>query len=130
TLATLGFGTLSADLRSAQADVAIKRAETSNTEIEVQNAYSELLSTNLVAKPQSAEYMQTPPTISGRYAGVEEGTYKFRVKPKPQPGKYELLVFDLENPDAITIAETGPTALGTRGLYVSFSGDVASYRDT
>ncbi len=130
TLATLGFGTLSADLRSAQADVAIKRAETANTEIEVQNAYSELLSTNLVAKPQSADYTQTPPVISGRYNDTEEGTYKIRIKPKSQPGKFELAVFDLENPETVTIAETGPTALGARGLFISFPDGPATYRDT
>lgn len=128
-LVSLSLGTLSAELQSAQADVAIKRAETANTHIALDNAWSELLSDDLVAKPQGATYTQTAPIISGRYAG-EEGTYKFRVRSRTQPGKFDLLVFDLETVGAVEIEKTGPTPLGTRGLYVSFPAALAEYSDT
>lgn len=129
TLASLGLGTLSAELQSAQAEVAIKRAETSNTQISLENAWSELLSDNLVAKPQSSTYTQTAPVITGRYSG-DTGTYKFRIKAQAQPTEFDLLVFDLENPEPVEIEKTGPTPLGTKGLYVSFPDTPAAYRDT
>ncbi len=128
-LVVLSLGTLSAELQSAQANVAIKRAEVANTQIALDNAWSELLSDNLVAKPQSSNYTQTAPFISGRYVG-EEGTYKFHVRPQKQPGKFDLFVFDLETVGAIEIEKTGPTPLGTRGLYVSFLDGPAAYSDT
>lgn len=129
SLVSLSLGTLSAELQSAQADVAIKRAETANTQIALDNAWSELLSDDLVAKPQSSTYTQMAPIISGRYAG-DEGTYKLRVRRQTQPGKFDLLVFDLEAVDAVEIEKTGPTPLGTRGLYVSFPDELSDYSDT
>ncbi|GMU74330.1 MAG: hypothetical protein AMXMBFR44_5270 [Candidatus Campbellbacteria bacterium] len=129
TLASLGLGTLSAELQSAQAEVAIKRAETANTQISLDNAWSELLSDDLVAKPQSSSYTQTAPIITGRYSG-DTGTYKFRIKAQAQPTEFDLVVFDLENPEPVEIEKTGPTPLGTKGLYVTFPDALATYRDT
>ncbi len=128
-LVSLSLGTLSAELQSAQADAAIKRAEVANTQIALDNAWSELLSDDLVAKPQGSTYTQTAPRITGRYDGPE-GTYKFRVRRQTQPGKFDLLVFDLETVGPVEIEKTGPTPFGTRGLYVSFPDELATYNDT
>jgi len=129
TLAELSLGTLVAELNAAEADAAIKRAETGNSQVNLENAWSELLSDDLVARPQSSTYTQTPPVITGRYGG-EEGTYKFRIESQPQPNRFNLLVFGLENVDALEIDKTGPTPLGTRGLFVSFPDGVDAYKDT
>ena len=67
TLVSLGLGTLGAELQSAQASLAIKRAEHANTSVNldairdkqdtlVANAYSELLSNDLIAEPKSSTY--------------------------------------------------------------------------
>lgn len=128
-LVSLSLGTLPAELQSAKADVALQKAETGNVEVNLENAWSELLSADLVAKPQGSAYEQTSPIISGRYVG-EEGTYKFRVSAQNQPNKYNLSVFDLESAGTIEIDKTGPTRLGTRGLFVTFPDDLDSYKDT
>ncbi len=127
-LAELTLGTLVAELQAAEADAAIKRAEIGNAQITVENAWSELLSDDLLAKPESSTYTQTAPTITGRYDGPQ-GTYKLRVKSQAQTGRYDLLVFGLEETSR-EVDKTGPTALGTRGLYISFPDGVASYKDT
>jgi RND family efflux transporter MFP subunit len=128
-LVSLSLGTLTADLQSARADVALRRAEMGNEEVNLENAWSELLSADLVAKPQSSTYEQIPPIISGRYVG-EEGTYKFRITAQNQSGKFNISVFDLEFVDEIEIEKTGPTPLGTRGLFVSFPDRIELYKDT
>ncbi len=140
TLVSLGLGTLGAELQSAQAALAIKRAEHANTTVNIDairdkqdtlvaNAYSELLSSDLAAEPKSSTYTQTPPIISGRYSG-SEGTYKFTVRPGAQVGKADLFVFDVEDAEPIEIEKTGSTPLGTRGLFVTFPGSPTDYRDT
>lgn len=139
-LASLSLGTLLADLQSAQANLTIVRAEYTNTSISfdtirdqhdtlVQNAYSELLSEGLTAEPQSNTYDQTAPTITGRYNGPE-GTYKIRMVSAGQGQENNLYVFDLENPEPLRVNKTGPTPLGTRGLFVSFPDGASDYRDT
>lgn len=139
-LASLSLGTLAAELQSAQAQVAIKRAQTANTGVNidavrakhdtlVENAYRELLSNGLVAEPQSSTYTQTPPTISGRYRG-NEGTYKVIIKSASQTGESDLYVFDMEDVEPVRINKTGPTPLGSRGLFIDFNGDSSDYRST
>ncbi len=142
TLVSLGLGTLSAELQSAQASLAIKRAEHANTSVNldairekqdtlVANAYSELLSGDLVSEPKSSIYTQTPPTISGRYNGIEgEGTYKFIVRSGKQMGEVDLYVFGMEDAESVEIEKTGSTPLGTRGLFVTFPEAPIYYRDT
>ncbi|OHA59835.1 MAG: hypothetical protein A2589_03295 [Candidatus Vogelbacteria bacterium RIFOXYD1_FULL_46_19] len=140
-LATLDLGTLSADLRAAEADILIKQAEQGNTSVNleaiekeydtlVQSAKRSLLSEGLVAEPSRSSYTQTPPTVSGLYDGPE-GTYKIIVKREAVTANdYELRVFDLENPAFVEIAETSATSLGTRGLFIDFPDDLDDYQDT
>ncbi len=141
TLVSLSLGTLVAELQSAQAQVAIKRANVANTTINldaikekqdtlVQNALSELLSDDLIAEPQSPSYTQTPPVVSGRYTKGIEGTYKINLKSALQNGETDMYVFGLEKPEPIRVRDTGATAIGTHGLSILFSGDPSSYHNT
>ena len=95
-------------------------------ETNIDNAYSKLISEGLVAEPATDSYTQRPPVISGRYFGPE-GTYKMIVQRGNQSGYYKLQVFNLEKTEAVDINETGPTPLGTRGLFVSFPDPIETY---
>lgn len=95
----------------------------------VANALSKLLSDDLVAEPESKNYTQTPPIITGRYVG-EEGVYKVIVRRGSQWGEYELNVFNLETVREVEVSETEATSLGTRGLFVSFPDDLEDYVDS
>ncbi len=138
-LVSLDLGTLPAELARAQAAVAIKRAQIQNTQTNtnairekqdavVATAYQNLLSQNLVAEPESDAYTQQPPIITGRYAGAE-GVYKIIIDRGTQNNP-TLRTFDLERTPERTINKTGPTMLGTQGLYISFPETITSYVDT
>lgn len=140
TLVSLGLGTLGAELQSAQAALAIKRAEHANTTVNVDairdkqdtlvaNAHSELLSTGLTSEPQSPTYRQTPPVISGRYTGGE-GRYKLNIKSGLQSGDTDLYVFGMEDVEPIEVNKTGSTPVGTKGLFVNFPDGAINYQDT
>ncbi|MBP9771582.1 MAG: efflux RND transporter periplasmic adaptor subunit [Candidatus Pacebacteria bacterium] len=139
-LASLGLGTLAAELQSAQADLAIKRAEVANTSISldtikekhdtlVTNARIELYSDGLIAEPKSSTYTQLPPTISGRYTG-DAGIYKITIRPGSQSDDSDLYVFDMEDPDPVEVSRTGATPIGTKGLFVSFPTAPSQYEGT
>lgn len=140
-LVALDTGTLQADLQAALADLASRRAEASNTSVNleeiknqqealVKNAYRTLLSDDLTVVPQSTSYDVTPPIVTGLYNG-SEGVYKIRVIQEAQGNaEYELRTFDLETTPPVEILDSEPTALGTRGLFISFPDDIAAYRDT
>lgn len=138
-LVSLDLGTLPAELASAQASVAIKRAQIQNTQTNINSikdkqdalvatAYQNLLSQNLVAEPESSTYTQTPPVVTGRYSGTE-GVYKIIIDRGVQNNP-TIRTFDLERTPEQTIAKTGPTPLGTRGLFISFPDTLANYIDT
>ncbi|MCR4274837.1 MAG: HlyD family efflux transporter periplasmic adaptor subunit [Candidatus Campbellbacteria bacterium] len=140
TLARLGLGTLQAELQSAQASLLIKKAQVANTTVSldtvkkkqdtlVANALSEMLSDDVEAEPQSSTFTQTIPTITGRYVG-EPGTYKIRIESGVQQSRETLRVFDLESTEEVEINRTGPTPLGTRGLFISFPDAISTYRNT
>lgn len=140
TLASLSMGTLTSDLRSAQASLALRKAERENaavnlTEVEneqdglVQSAYRKLLSTDLAAVPRSSSYNVTAPVISGLYQG-EEGEYEFRIKRGVNANQYELYVFGLERTEKIDLLKNEATPLGTKGLYLSFPEELGEYVDT
>lgn len=139
-LASLASESLISQLRAAEADLALKRAETRNTGVNldevrreqdtlVKSAHRKLLSTGLVAVPASSNYTATAPTISGLYDGGE-GTYRISVERSVNPGKYELEVFGLEHVLGVVIEDDEPTKLGTRGLYVAFPSTIGTYNGT
>ena len=80
-------------------------------------------------EPESNNFTQTPTTISGRYVG-QEGIYKIIFDRGNQIYDYNVNVFDLEKVLAIEISKTGPTPLGTRGLYISFPDPIRDYINT
>jgi RND family efflux transporter MFP subunit len=95
----------------------------------VANALSEMLSSNIVAEPDSSAYTQTAPIITGRYVGGP-GTYKIRIDSGIQQSRETIRVFDLESVGAVEINKTGPTSLGTHGLFISFPDTISSYKNT
>lgn len=139
-LAKLDSSELLADLKKAQANVALKRAETGGTETKldeikkeqdtlVESAYAKLISSNLEATPHIS-YGVTAPVITGFYAG-SEGVYKIRVlKIASSVNNYELRIFDLENASGVEILDNEPTPLGTKGLFISFPDSIETYNDT
>jgi RND family efflux transporter MFP subunit len=140
-LIALSTGTLHADLLSARADLAIKRAEAADkaTNVDkvreqqdtlVQSAYREMLSDDLVAVSASSQTTATPPVITGLYTG-KEGTYKIRiVRENAGSDDLELRTFDLETSGPVEILDDEPTQLGTKGLYLSLPDAAYNYIDT
>lgn len=125
TLATLAISVLAADLRTAQAD--LQKVEQQQDAL-VASTYRTLLSDDLAAVPSSS-YGVTPPVITGLYNGAE-GTYRIRITKKENSSDYELRVFGLESREEIVILDDEPTALGTRGLFVSLPSGQSAYQDT
>lgn len=141
-LVALSLGTLSAELRSAEAEVAVKRLEAANSTVNLQeveatqdtlvdSALRTLLSSALVAVPASSAEDATPPIISGLYAGIEEGRYKFSITQENIGSEdYELRTFELERTGPVDVFDDEPTPLGTRGLFVSFPDELSAYDGT
>jgi RND family efflux transporter MFP subunit len=139
-LAALDSSALYADLKDAQASLAIARAEAGNTEESVEaveaeqttlvaNAYRTLLSEGLELVPVDDDETQPAPTISGRYEG-DEGRYKVRVY-RSADGFTAFRLFDLETTEEVKVPAAGRAMpLGTRGLYITFEGSLESYRGT
>lgn len=139
-LASLAIGTLTSDLQAAEAQVALRRAETQNIsdnleevrreqDTLVASAYRKLLSEGLDAVPTSSSYAVDPPVVTGLYDGAE-GTYRLRIERKVNSGDYELRTFNLEGTEPVEILDDEPTALGTHGLFVSFPDALSGYDGT
>ncbi len=139
-LASLGLGTLSAELQSAQAAVAIKRSQASNTAVNldairqkqdtlVKNAQIKLYSEGLVPEPNSSTYTQTPPIVSGRYTG-SAGQYKLIVRLGEPSNTTDLYVFGLEKMEPVEVSETDATPLGSKGLFITFPDEISHYEGT
>ena len=140
TLVRLNTSELQADLADAQASVSIKQAELANTgtsletvtqqqDVLVNSAYKNMLSSGLVAEPNSPNYDQTAPLITGRYSGPE-GYYKISVKRKGSSSDYALSVFGIESATDVDVEETSPTPIGGNGLFIDFPDDLAGYSGT
>jgi multidrug efflux pump subunit AcrA (membrane-fusion protein) len=131
---TLEIQQLRDQLQQAEAELAIRRSEAANAQSTletmtakqntlVSGAYSTLLSEGLSAEAAESNYAITPPDITGRYTGTE-GIYRFTVGRKSITGTdYYLHIFGLETISKTLVNKTGPTPLGTRGLFVNFPED-------
>ena len=131
-LVYLDSGTLIADLRAAEAEVAVKRVELDNRGVNLEEVRKEqdtlvasarrtLFSEGLAAVPASDTYDMTAPVVSGAYKSEEEGTYKVVVKHRAVASNdMELRVYDLERLDATAVPDSEPAPLGTYGLFLSF----------
>lgn len=140
-LAQLEIGDLLADLKIKQAnakasDVDLESAKdelekvTTTEDTKVANAYRTLLSEDLTLVPNSNDYDVDVPSVSGLYDGLE-GQYKIVIdRENFTSTDFIIRTFGLERTERI-INESGPTPLGTKGLYISFPGnDLSSYFDT
>lgn len=140
TLVSLDMGELSADLKNARAEVTIKKSEITNAQKKldivraqqdtlVESAYQAMLSHDLVAEPSDSVTTQTPPIITGKYSG-SEGSYKIIIKRLLVGSRITFSTFGIENIRDVKINETGPTPLGTQGLYISFPDGIEDYQNT
>jgi len=140
TLVRLDTGALQADLADAKASVSIREAELNNTgtsltkvtqkqDALVSSAYKNLLSSGLVAEPNSSNYTQAAPILTGRYSG-SEGYYKISVKRKGSANEYSLSIFGLEAALDVKVEKTSPTPVGDNGLFIDFQDDLAEYSGT
>ena len=140
-LAQLEIGDLFAELKIKQAnsrtsDVDLQAARdelekiTMGENTKVESAYRTLLTEDLELIPNSNDYGVESPTIGGIYNG-SEGQYKIHIRKDNLPqSDFEILTFNLEQTEGI-ISEEAPTALGTRGLFISFAeNNIALYQDT
>lgn len=141
-LVYLDAGTLEADLRAAQAQVAVKRVELDNRGVNLEKVKDEqdtlvtsakraLFSEGLEAVAFSKGYAVRAPVVSGIYKSEEAGTYKFSIEQKyPGSPDMEIRVFDLEQVKGVPVPDSEAAPLGTRGLYVSFPDGPEVYRNT
>lgn len=138
-LASLASATLISQLRAAEADLALRKAEARNTSVNldevkaeqnamVESAYRTLLSDDLVATPESS-YGVKAPTITGLYTG-SEGSYRIRIAKIENSEDFELRTFSLELFGPVEILDDEPTPLGTKGLFIDFPDTLSSYKDT
>ncbi len=140
-LAELDMNDLAAQLQSAEASLILAKQQAFSSKNNLSNvisqqkalvasAYRTLLSSGLVAVPDSDSYTVTPPTISGAYEGTE-GTYKIVIDKKNiSDADFQLRTYNLERLDNVKVEESEPTRLGTYGLFVSFPDDMEGYNNT
>lgn len=140
-LISLDTTTVRAQLAAAESEVLKRQVERTNQGVtleevmreqdtKVQAAYRTLLSEGLVVFPQYSDQDGETPTMSGLYTGDEEGVYRMRIERSTKnSNKYVMDISGLERAE-IDISSTGPTPLGTRGLYISFPGELKSYINT
>lgn len=141
-LAKLNTADLDAQVAEAKAALTQQLAENQNTTTNVdqvraeqnrlvKNAYSKLLSSDLVAAPSSSSYEADAPVITGLYDGPE-GVYKLMIERTNQltADDYNLFTFDLEKTGPVKVSATEPTPLGTHGLYIALSSNLSEYDDT
>lgn len=115
-LAQLEVDDLLADLKIKQASY-----KTSDLDLEsaVESKYRTLLSDGLEPIPNSKDYTVETPVVSGIYDGPE-GTYKISIsRDNPTLEDIFIYTFNLEKTKVI-MNESGPTKLGSHGLYISF----------
>lgn len=140
-LAQLEIGDLLADLKikqanlkSANVDIEAAKQELDRVkkqeDTKVESAYRKLLTDDLILRSDNGDSTLDAPTVSGIYDGAE-GQYKVSIdKENVTLRETRLLTFGLERTTRI-INEESPTLLGSRGLYISFSGnDAEPYVDT
>ena len=83
----------------------------------VSNAQISLLNSGLAATPGSGNLSTISPTISGTYTGTTQGEYDIKVF--STGSGYSFSFSGLEN-GSNTLSSTGPTPLGTKGLFIQF----------
>lgn len=83
----------------------------------VSNAQSALLNSGISATPGSGNLSSFSPTVSGTYTGSERGEYDIKVF---TTGSGTSFSFTGLESGSNAVSNTGPNALGTKGLYIQF----------
>lgn len=139
TLATLDQASVRASLTSAQGslaqaqanynkilagasseDVQVSKAAVASAETTVKNAYTTLLNSGLNAIPAAENSSEGTLAITGTYTGSAQGEYRILIEGL----NYKVLNRDLETgptPAPQLITRSVPIAIGTHGLYMTFS---------
>ena len=128
----LDNSSLRADLREAEANLALERAESrvSNAELDrdVVNARVRLLSDDLIAYSRNLDIVNNAPEISGSYSDDVEGEYKISVELSNGASRRSFRYSGIESGESdIVFYKAVP--LGTKGLYIKFSEGDASIGD-
>ena len=87
----------------------------------VANAYRNLTSSNLQLVPDNSSLASITPAISGLYSG-QEGQYRIRIYESGGITGRSFEVSGLENGIIQQVVLNSSVPLGTRGLYIQFSG--------
>jgi HlyD family secretion protein len=139
-LARLETADLQAQLKNAQAELAIAQstATTTSSNLEtitreqntiVQNAYRKLLSSGLIATPDDTGTTVSAPTVSGTYTGPE-GRYQLRIYASSSPSGASFELSGIENDRQVgEVSFFSAIPMGTKGLFIQFSPGV-SYINT
>ena len=130
----LDNASLRADLRDAEANLELQRAESkvSSAELDrdVVNARARLLSDDLVAYSRNLDIMNTAPEISGSYSGTVEGEYRIEVESSASSISGRAIHYSgLESGDT-NILYYKAVPLGTKGLYIKFTEEDTAIGDT
>lgn len=125
-LATLSLDVLRASLRTAEAELEKIQKEQDTL---VGSALRKLHSSGLVAVPEFSNYPADAPEVTGLYEGPA-GTYKILIRREEIHEDESMRTFGLETTGPIAIEKGEPTALGTRGLYLTFPDAIELYRNT
>jgi len=128
---------------SAQTDVSAATVQTAQTALDnakktqtatiaqqnliISNAQSAVLNSGLSATPASGNLSNVSPTISGTYTGSDQGEYDIKIFSTGSGLNFSYTGLESGNN---TISTTGPTPLGTKGLYVQFPMGVIYPNDT
>jgi RND family efflux transporter MFP subunit len=144
-LARIAMGQLYADLKSAQAQLDIAKADADavgedveaarlsleNTEREQQtlidNAYRALLNNDLQAYNDDPADSSAAPTITGTYAGSQEGEYILDLYASGSDSGFSYSLSGLESGGGAAYTGT-PDRLGIQGLFVRFDSN-SDYRN-
>lgn len=139
-LAQLSMGTLLSDLRAAEANVALRRAQSRSALVNVENlqkeqdtlvdnAYRRMLTAGITAVLDSGRPGAVPPQVFGLYNGPE-GEYTIRIEQGTANNQYRLRVYGIETIPSKDIFVDEPVSLGTHGLYISFTEPMGQYVDS
>ncbi len=139
-LARLNTSDLNAQIKQAQANLALEVAQGQSTTVNVSdvqkqqdvlvaNAYHTLLSSDLQAVPNDVSTTEAAPTITGSYTGGP-GDYVIHMYPSGATSGESFSVTGLENVPGMQ-ASMNPVPLGTKGLYIQFAdSNLTSYGNT
>lgn len=138
-LARLETADLQAQLKNAQAELAIAKSSANTTttnldkitqeqDILVENAYKNLLSSGLQVIPEDTSNTATAPTVSGTYSGPE-GQYQLRIYASSSPSGASFELSGLEGRQVGEVSTSSAVALGNYGLFIQFAPN-QSYTNT